>query len=134
MMSKPVGQTGRELRWTRFSEGPEDEREGMLLACRQVTDGIYQGQSGFRARIRLGRGVHLNAPTADWRCAPYVQHKTALEMGPELRTVAHQGLSDTVLVWDDGRLAGLADCHDPFHPLQQRLRPLAHIHLRTSGR
>ena len=27
IMSKPVGPTGRKLRWTRFSEVPEDERE-----------------------------------------------------------------------------------------------------------
>lgn len=77
IMSKPVEQTGRELRWTRFSEVPEAEREGMLLACRQLTDAIYEG----------------------------------LDVGPEVRAVAHQRLGDTVLLWDDGRLAGLAVCH-----------------------
>lgn len=77
IMSKPVGQTGRASRWTRFSEVPENEREGMLLACRQVTDAVYEG----------------------------------LDVGPEVRAVAHQGLGDTVLLWDDGRLAGLAVCH-----------------------
>jgi len=77
IMSKPVGRTGRESRWTRFSEVPVDEREGMLLACRQVTDGIYEG----------------------------------LDVGLEVRSVAQQGLGDTVLLWDDGRLTGLAVCH-----------------------
>lgn len=77
IMSKPVGQTGRESQWIRFTEVPQDEREGMLLACRQVTDTIYEG----------------------------------LDVGLEVRAVAHQGLGDTVLLWDDGRLAGLAVCH-----------------------
>jgi hypothetical protein len=49
----------------------------MLLACRQVTDAIYEG----------------------------------LDVGLEVRAVAHQGLGDTVLLWDDGRLVGLAVCH-----------------------
>ena len=77
IMSKPVGQTGGESRWTRFSEVAEDEGEGTLLACREVTDAIYEG----------------------------------LDVGPEVRAVAEQGLGDTVLLWDDQRLVGLAVCH-----------------------
>ena len=76
-MSKPVRPKGRELRWTRFSGVPEDEREGVLLAWRQVTDAIYEG----------------------------------LDVGLEVRAVAHQGLGDTVLLRNDGKLAGLAVCH-----------------------
>lgn len=77
VMSKPVGQTGGESQWTRFSEAPEDEWEAMFLACREVTDAIYEG----------------------------------LDVGPEVRAIAEQGLGDTVLLWDDGGLAGLAVCH-----------------------
>lgn len=77
IMSVPVGQTGAGSGWTRFSEVPEGEREGMLLACRQVTDAIYEG----------------------------------LDVGQEVRAVAHQNLGETVLLWDDGRLTGLAVCH-----------------------
>jgi len=77
IMSKPVEQKERKSRWTRFSEVAEREREEMLLACRQVTDTIYEG----------------------------------LEVGAEVRAVAQQGLGDTVLLWDDGKLAGLAVCH-----------------------
>jgi GNAT superfamily N-acetyltransferase len=77
IMSKPAGPTGREFRWTRFSEVPQDERERMLITCRQLTDAIYEG----------------------------------LDVGPEMRAVADQRLGDTVLLWDDGRLAGLAVCH-----------------------
>ena len=77
IMSKSVGPTGRELRWSRFSEVPEDEREGAVLACRQVTDAIYEG----------------------------------LDVGQEVRAIADQGLGDTVLLWNDRRLAGLAVCH-----------------------
>lgn len=77
IMSKPIEQPGRQTGWTRFSEVPEGEREGMLRACRQLTDAIYEG----------------------------------LDVGPEVRAVAQQGLGDTVLLWDDGRLAGLAVCH-----------------------
>ena len=73
----PVGQTGRESRWTKFSEVPQDEREGMLLACRQVTDAVYEG----------------------------------LDVGSEVRAVAEQGLGETILLWGEGRLAGLAVCH-----------------------
>jgi GNAT superfamily N-acetyltransferase len=71
----PVGQTGRE--WTKFSEVPQDERERTLLACRQVTDTVYEG----------------------------------LDVGSEVRAVAEQGLGETILLWDEGRLAGLAVCH-----------------------
>ena len=80
IMSKPVGPVGQtrgELRWTSFSEVPEDEQEKMLRACRQATDTIYEG----------------------------------LDVGLEVRSVAHEALGETVLLWDEGRLAGLAVCH-----------------------
>lgn len=80
IMSKPVGQvgqTGGRSRWTRFSEAAEAEREGTLLACREVTDANFEG----------------------------------LDVGREVRTVAEQGLGDTVLLWENERLAGLAVCH-----------------------
>jgi GNAT superfamily N-acetyltransferase len=34
-----------------------------------------------------------------------------LNVGREIRAVAAQGLGDTILLWDDDRLAGLAVCH-----------------------
>jgi GNAT superfamily N-acetyltransferase len=34
-----------------------------------------------------------------------------LDIGHEIRAVAAQGLGDTVLLWDDGGLAGLTVCH-----------------------
>src|ERR687885_492741 len=34
-----------------------------------------------------------------------------LDVSGEIRAVANQGLGDTVLLWDDSRLAGLAVCH-----------------------
>lgn len=77
IMSKPVGQTAGESRYTRFSEATRDEGERTLLACREVTDAIYEG----------------------------------LDVGQEVRAVAAQGLGDTVLLWDDQRLMGLAVCH-----------------------
>lgn len=66
VMSKPVGpRKGRELRWTRFSEAPQNEREGMLVACRQLTDAIYEGldvgsevrAAGCRPHARRVEGV-----------------------------------------------------------------------------
>jgi GNAT superfamily N-acetyltransferase len=77
IMSKQVGPAGHRSRWTRFSEVPEGERKGMLVACHQLTDAIYEG----------------------------------LDVGLEVCAVADQRLGDTVLLWDDGRLAGLAVCH-----------------------
>lgn len=78
VMSRPVGpRKGRELRWTRFSEVPQNEREGMLVACRQLTDAIYEG----------------------------------LDVGSEVRAVVDGRLGDTVLLWHDERLVGLAVCH-----------------------
>jgi GNAT superfamily N-acetyltransferase len=43
VMSKPVGQTRRELRYSKFSDVPQEQCEGMLLSCRQLTDAIYEG-------------------------------------------------------------------------------------------
>jgi GNAT superfamily N-acetyltransferase len=77
IMSEPVGQTGRGSQWTSFSAVPEGEREGVLLACRQLTDAIYEG----------------------------------LDVTAEIRAVAAQGLGDTVLLWGDRGLDGLAVCH-----------------------
>jgi GNAT superfamily N-acetyltransferase len=77
IMSKPVGPTEQQLRWTTFSGVPEDERKGILVACRQLTDAIYEG----------------------------------LDVGLEVLAVADQHLGDTVFLWDDEKLAGLAVCH-----------------------
>lgn len=77
IMSKPVGPTVNTPRWTKFSKVVEDEREEMLLVCREVTDAVYEG----------------------------------LDVSLEIRSVAHQGLGDTVLFWDERKLAGLAVCH-----------------------
>ncbi len=75
--SEPVEPAGGGFRWTRFSEAPENERESLLLGCRQLTDTLYAG----------------------------------LDVGSEVRAVADQSLGETVLLWDDGRLVGLAVCH-----------------------
>jgi GNAT superfamily N-acetyltransferase len=77
IMSKPIEEPRRVSGWTRFSAVPEREREAMLLACREVTDAVYEG----------------------------------LDVRPEVRAVARQGLGDTVLLWDQAKLAGLAVCH-----------------------
>ncbi|HYY93887.1 MAG TPA: GNAT family N-acetyltransferase [Pyrinomonadaceae bacterium] len=77
IMSKPVGQTEGASRWTGFSEVSADEREGVLSACRELTDTVYEG----------------------------------LDVGHEIRAVAVQGLGETILLWEEGRLSGLAVCH-----------------------
>lgn len=77
IMSKPAEPTEHESQRTNFSEVPEGEWEATLLACRQLTDAIYEG----------------------------------LDVGSEVRTVAQQKLGDTVLLWNDGELVGLAVCH-----------------------
>jgi GNAT superfamily N-acetyltransferase len=77
IMSEPVGHTERGSEWTSFSAVPEGEREGVLLACRQMTDVIYEG----------------------------------LDLTAEVRAVAAQGLGDTVLLWGEGGLTGMAVCH-----------------------
>jgi hypothetical protein len=50
----------------------------------------------------VGRGITKQVTDAIYE---------GLDVGSEVRAVAHQGLGDTVLLWDDGRLAGLAICH-----------------------
>jgi GNAT superfamily N-acetyltransferase len=77
IMSKLIEQTKGASAWTRFSEAPADEREGLLSACRELTDAIYEG----------------------------------LDVEREIRAVATQGLGETILLWDDSRLGGLAVCH-----------------------
>jgi GNAT superfamily N-acetyltransferase len=77
IMSKPIEHTKGEPRWTRFSEVSASEREGVLSACRELTNAIYEG----------------------------------LDVGREIQAVATQGLGDTILLWDDSRLSGLAVCH-----------------------
>jgi GNAT superfamily N-acetyltransferase len=77
VMSKPIEHTKSASLWTRFSEVPAGEREGVLSACRELTDAVYEG----------------------------------LNVGREIRAVAAQGLGDTILLWDGGRLAGLGVCH-----------------------
>ena len=77
IMSKPVTPPEQPVQWTKFSEVPEAEQDGMLLTCRQITDAIYEG----------------------------------LDVSTEVRAVAQQGLGETVLLWDDNGLSGLAICH-----------------------
>src|ERR1044072_7860261 len=77
IMSKSVGRAEGASRWTGFSEAAASEREGVLSACRELTDAVYEG----------------------------------LDVGHEIRAVAAQGLGDTILLWEDGRLSGLAVCH-----------------------
>jgi len=77
IMSKPIEQTERAPRWTKFSEAPASERDGLLSACRELTDAIYEG----------------------------------LDVEHEIRAVARQELGDTILLWDDEKLAALAVCH-----------------------
>jgi len=77
IMSKAVEQTQSTSQWTRFSEVPGAEQDGVLSACREVTDAIYEG----------------------------------LDVANEIRAVAAQKLGDTILLWDDSTLVGLAVCH-----------------------
>lgn len=81
MLTKPVTKSQQHSQehpaWTRFSALPENEREERLFACRQLTDGIYQG----------------------------------LDVSNELRATANQKLGDTIMLWQNGQLAGMAVCH-----------------------
>ena len=43
VMSKAVGGAGGTAGWSRYSELPEQEREHVLGACRELTDAIYDG-------------------------------------------------------------------------------------------
>ena len=43
LMSRPVEAKKSAARWTRFSEVPDAERSGVLSACREVTDAVYEG-------------------------------------------------------------------------------------------
>jgi len=43
LMSKPVEHVTTATRWTRFSEVSNAERDGVLSACREVTDAVYEG-------------------------------------------------------------------------------------------
>jgi len=43
LMSKPVEHVLTAMRWTRFSEVSNAERDGVLSACREVTDAVYEG-------------------------------------------------------------------------------------------
>jgi GNAT superfamily N-acetyltransferase len=77
MMSKPIKRRERAHSWTRFSEVQMSERDGILSACRELTNAIYEG----------------------------------LDVEREILAIATQNLGDTILLWDDSRLAGLAVCH-----------------------
>jgi GNAT superfamily N-acetyltransferase len=77
IMSKSIEHKEGAPAWTRFSEVSASEREGVLSACRELTNAIYEG----------------------------------LDVEREIRAVAKQELGDTVLLWDDSRLLGLAVCH-----------------------
>jgi len=77
IMFKPVEQANDQLQWSKFSDLSEGEQGSTLLACRQLTDAIYEG----------------------------------LDVTGEIQSVAMQGLGDTVLLWEDGKLVGLAVCH-----------------------
>jgi len=43
IMSKPVEQITSAMRWTKFSEVSNAERDDVLSACREVTDAVYEG-------------------------------------------------------------------------------------------
>lgn len=63
--------------WTRFSEVPVAEREGMLAQCRVLTGSVFEG----------------------------------LDVGVDIRSVAEQRLGETILLWTEDMLVGLAVCH-----------------------
>lgn len=79
IMKRPV-QGGRPIRndgpW-KFSTVPQNERNSVYQACREVTGAIYEG----------------------------------LDANIEVRSIAEQGLGDTVLLWDGSKLMGFAACH-----------------------
>lgn len=43
IMSIPVGQTATVASWSTYADTPQGEREGMLNACRELTDSVYEG-------------------------------------------------------------------------------------------
>ena len=77
IMSKPIENAKRASAWTRFSEVLVGERAGVLSACREMTNAIYEG----------------------------------LDVEREIQAVATQKLGDTILLWDNSKLTGLAVCH-----------------------
>lgn len=77
VMGKPVRPPENAPQWSKYSEASEGEQESHVAACRELTDGIYEG----------------------------------LDVEREIRAAQAQGLGDTVLLWDDAGLAGLAVCH-----------------------
>jgi GNAT superfamily N-acetyltransferase len=78
IMAKPVSSAPPvSPDWTAFSRMPPEQRPGLLRACRDLTDAVYDG----------------------------------LDLSGEIEAVATFGLGETVLLWSDGRLAGIAVCH-----------------------
>ena len=77
IMAREVETVKNSAHWTRFSEVPSTEADGVLNMCREATAAIYEG----------------------------------LDVAHEIRAVAAQNLGDTILLWDDSRLVGLAVCH-----------------------
>jgi predicted N-acetyltransferase YhbS len=43
IMSKPVEATAHTPTWTKFSDAMAEERDGLLDACRELTDAVYEG-------------------------------------------------------------------------------------------
>jgi GNAT superfamily N-acetyltransferase len=65
IMSKPIEQIERASRWTRFSEVPTSERDGVLSACREVTNAIYEGLDVER-EIRAAAAQELGDTILLW--------------------------------------------------------------------
>lgn len=78
IMAKPVSPEHPALPdWSRFSTTASEQRAGLLRACQDLTDSVYQG----------------------------------LDLSDEIAAVAAYDLGETVLLWVEGRLSGLAVCH-----------------------
>lgn len=78
IMAKPVSsEPPAPLDWSAYSRLAPAQRADLLLACRDLTDAVYDG----------------------------------LDLSEEIEAVAAFGLGETVLLWADGRLAGIAVCH-----------------------
>jgi GNAT superfamily N-acetyltransferase len=58
VMSKPVGQGGRDSYWTKLSEAAASERDAAMNACRELTDAIYEGLDvGIEIRAVADQGL-----------------------------------------------------------------------------
>jgi GNAT superfamily N-acetyltransferase len=63
--SKTVEPKESEVKWTRFSELPQGERDEALRSCRELTDSIYEGLD-LELEIKAVADQHLGETVLQW--------------------------------------------------------------------